>query len=169
MRQWKADLLQRYRLLLFLGLAFLFLTIFSLATLVHKNWRLDKFQSLESGMSRSALVEIIGEPQHKEVFAARSRLFSAIGEEGGGKYVEYSYYLKSFASLGGTRIRGIILDKNENRIEFIDLRTEIVDHFRIGEPLLLLLICSVLAFLVLLILTRGPRRFIFNKHGIPDK
>lgn len=169
MKQWKVVLCGRYRLLFLIVLISSFWIVAGLAIQARNNWRISRFQSLKIGMSRSELIKIVGEPQHKEVITGASRFFPIINKDDL-EYVEYFYFV-DFASTGGIGISGIFLDKSEERIEFIKLRTELTDDSRIGRVILALLACAMMALPVWILLTkycgRGDKPNEAEKKDIP--
>ncbi len=166
LKQWKVLLCNRYRLLLLIVSIFSCWIAVGLAIQARNNWRISRFQSLKSGMSRSELIKIVGEPQRKEVLTGAALSVPTINNDG--EYVEYFYFV-DFASTGGIGISGIFLDKSEERIEFIKLRTELIDDSRIGRAILALLACAIIALPIWILLTKYcGRRDEPNEAGKED-
>jgi hypothetical protein len=159
MKDIKVNLCGRYRFFVFFVSILVIWGVAWLIVAVVQGRIIDSFHLLKIGMSRDEIINIVGEPQHKENFKVGLQI---IPEEAEGKdeLVEYIYYKKEFASSSGFSIRGIFLDNHEETIEALDLRTEISDEYSLTKELIFIISCGTVTLFIW---------FLFSKWCRPSR
>ncbi len=153
MKTWQVLFCGRYRPISVLVIVFALWGLMAAVFIVREDKGLSRFQRLRIGMTKTELVRTVGEPQSKQ-HVEWSQIPSEIRTDNA-NLTEYFYEVGRSWSSSYLLISGIFLDESEKTLEFVELKTSIIDvsgKFKI--TLLLIVIYGSLAVLIWVALVR---------------